>query len=170
LISEKHIMKLLKEFASTPEGKKVIKDTYGIDYDPKKDKGKTLQEYKKWGEEMKLILFEKTQPVINSISLDDILVGEPVKDKNGRYTLSISLQNVKRESLQPEKYPDGIENIVLHFSRGWSARGSVRGAWRGVDGVWSKRSREANPFVYDAIREFNQKAKKAAVATAGIEY
>ncbi|MFA5625536.1 MAG: hypothetical protein WC966_10865 [Bradymonadales bacterium] len=119
---------------------------------------------------MRQILFEKVKPVISSVSLDDILVGEPVEDKDGGYSLSISLQNVQRESLQPEKYPDGVEDIVLHFSRGWSARGVVRGTWRGVDGVWSRRSRDANPFVHDAIREFNEKAKGVAVASATAEY
>ena len=180
MIEEKYILELLKNFASTAEGKKVIKDKYGIDYDPKKDKGSTLH---KWGDKMKSILYKHIKPVIKSISDKDIFVGTPIKDKNGKYTITISFNEdaLFRQSLNPDgKWKEGnnvvrrdgkagIRDIVLHFSYGWNAQGSVYGEWHGND-IWSLRKRNPNDFLEIAVEEFNKKAKNIATAELMGEY
>lgn len=156
---EKYIMGLLKKHLSTPAGKQLVKDSMS----------KELVFMDSVGEQMKEILFNKIQPVISSISMDDIRVHKPRKTKEG-YVVKLSLDNVFRKSLVPEEYPQGVEDIVLHFTRGWSAKGTVRGTWGDREGVYSRRQRAGNTFVYDAINEFNSKLKGVATAKPDGEY
>jgi hypothetical protein len=174
MLSEKYIMGLLKKYASSPEGKKAIKDTYGIDYNPKKY---TPQYFKKWGNKMKQILLKHINSVIPTISESDIIVNEPTVSEGGKYTLQISFNKdaLFRPSLNPDRRDwtgrnitvknnqIGIEDIVIHFTYGWNARGSVYGEWHG-ENVWSRRSRQPNDFLERAIDEFNKNAKGVAVA------
>lgn len=78
---------------------------------------------------------------------------------DGSATISINmLDDAHRESLDPERYSDGIDNIVAAFNAGINAKGSVFGEWKshGVK-TWSKRHRSPARFMQNAVDEFNAK-------------
>ena len=76
-----------------------------------------------------------------------------------------------RDSLVPEVY-DGIDDIVKLFTTGYSAHGSVKGAWltHGKEAVWSLRHREPSDFMRAAVSEFNVKYGRVARAELSEEY
>lgn len=76
---------------------------------------------------------------------------------DGSATISINmLDNAHRESLDPDNFQDGIENIVAAFNVGIDADGAVFGMWEshGVK-TWSKRHRSPTRFIQSAVDEFN---------------
>lgn len=164
MISQNDIMKIVKDYAKSPAGKKAIKDTYGIEYDEKFNKNKAMVYAKK----MKDILFKHVNSVIKSIAADDIRIGELCVNDEGRLYISIFFDPncLQRESLRYDLYPEGISNIVLLFERGYHANGAVHGEWHGVH-TWSLTDREPNSFLKDAVQEFNSRNSK--VATASLE-
>lgn len=171
MISESYIMKLVGNWAKTPEGKAEIKRVTGKEYDEKFGVGKARE----YGRKMQRILFEKINPIIKSIQLADIIVGEPVVGEDGQMQLTVSFRDgsLHRESLSPDKYPEGLNNIVLLFSKGYTARGRVHGVWHKQSGdveTWSRKSREPNDFLYRAVAEFNNVAKGKAIAELEDKY
>ena len=174
MLSEEYIMKLCEQYAASPHGRTAIKEKYGIDYNPK-DKGSVIAVY---GEKMRRILFEVVNQVIPSFLLEDIIIGQPVRDKAGRVSLKISFRSdaLFRESLDPVMY-GGVDDIVLHFAYGWHAKGYVYGLWHrpGWNGgrlvqVRSRKDREPNRFLKHAVWEFNEQAKGVAVAELEAPY
>lgn len=171
MISEAYINKLVKEWAKTPAGKAEIKKVTGKDYDEKFGLGKARE----YGRRMQRILFEKINPIIKSIQLTDIVVGEPTIDDDGQTRLLISFKegSLHRESLDSSRYPDGLNNIVLLFAKGYHANGSIHGTWHKPSGdveVWSRRSREPNDFLYRAVADFNNMANGIAIAELDNKY
>jgi hypothetical protein len=168
MITEKYIMKRVSEWASTDAGKAAIKAKYGIDYDEKADAA-----LRKYAEMMKNILYKHTHDLIKSISRDDIEIGELHTNDDGKAEIKISFKegSLQRESLRPDKYPDGVENIVLLFAHGYDAGAAVKGVWVGSKSyphvITSKQHREPNDFLQDAISEFN--AKSGGIAQAVLE-
>lgn len=171
MISQNEIMKLVKEYAKSPEGKAEIKRVYGIDYDEKFTKA-TARSY---GEKMKRILFAHINSKIKSFDIKDIIVSEVFTDSNGKdsITISFSEEALKRKSLRPDLYPDGLENIVLLFAHGYHTRHPIYGTWEKPSGninVWGKRSREPSGFLHDAVAEFNAMASGIAFAALDEKY
>ena len=170
MISQNEIMKLVKEYAKSPEGKAEIKRVYGIDYDEKFTKT-TARIY---GERMKRILFTHISEKIKSFDIKDIIVSDVI-DNNGKYSIAISFseESLKRKSLRPDLYPDGLENIVLLFAHGYRTGHPIYGTWEKPSGnidVWGKRSREPSSFLQDAVAEFNAMAKGIAFAALEEKY
>jgi len=173
MISEKHIMSLVKKFADSPEGKAAIKKNYGIEYDSAPLRNFKTK-FKFYGERMKRILFLYVHSVIDSISLEDIVVGEPAMDENGNLTLKISFieDALHRESLDPDAYPAGLDDVVLLFSCGLHAKRHTYGLWRrpSFNGgyykqVISRKDRDPDDFLKNAVREFNTASEGFAVAS-----
>lgn len=162
MISEKYIMKLVKNYAKSNEGKAAIKAKYGITYEQRFDEKKATA----YGEQMRNILFKHVNSVIKSITLDDIEVGDVEVDDSGKYSIKISFDkgSLHRESLRPDLYPDGLHNIVLLFERGYHAANAVKGEWHGQY-ISSRTDREPNSFLNDAVEEFNKLNGKIATAT-----
>lgn len=155
MISEKYIMQLVKQYANSPEGKAAIKKATGLEYSEKEPSKTKLKAY---GEKMKNILYKYVNPLIKSISLNDIVVGTPYKDSSGRWRLEISFRegSLHRESLYPDGYPDGLDNIILLFEGGYSVDNYVYGVWNVVgERVRSRKERDGNDFLVQAINEFN---------------
>ena len=171
MLSDSYIIKLVKNWAKTPEGKAEIKKVTGEDYVEEFTKSKA----KEYGRKMQRILFEKINPIIKSIQLTDIIVGEPTVDTDGYMRLYISFKDgsLHRDSLVPNRYPEGINNIVLLFTKGYHAQGSVHGTWHKPSGdieTWSRRSREPNDFLNRAVADFNNIAKGIAMAKLDDKY
>ena len=72
-------------------------------------------------------------------------------------------EKVHRPSLYPDKYPDGVSDIVDLMNRGYEADREAYGQWHG-GAVRSLRQRDALMFLQAAVRDFNTRnAGKAEV-------
>ena len=94
---------------------------------------------------------------LGTIPSEAIIIGEPTIDKNGDIFVGIWLDpdSLFRPSLSP-RY-EGIENIVLHFTHGWSAHGAVHGYWKSVGkDVWSRSKYAGDDFMQQAVDDFNE--------------
>ena len=161
MISEEEIMKLVRNYAKSKEGRERIKKEYNIDYKDRIHGGYSKKEI---GEEMKAILAKHIAAAIGSVTIDDIYVTE---DKYGNISVCLKEWDLQRNSLIPGN--PGIKNIVLLFSRGYDAKGAVHGVWKkrttGEEvETWSLRHRDPNDFMERAVEEFNQKYKGLARA------
>ena len=174
MISEKYIMNRLKDWANSPAGKKVIKKKTGLMYDG----DFKYSDIKKYAEVMKEYLFTHTSAVIKSIDRNDITISRIQKLKTGGYKVNISFEEeaLKRESLS--EYSDGLNNIVLLFSKGYEIKDEKyvpRGDWRykGVlvqENIRAKRRRMPHPFLENAVREFNNQTPEYIEAQLENEY
>lgn len=179
---EEYILKRLERYANSAEGKAQIKKQYGIDLkkkhiyvgDPQKAKVNESA-FIKFGEQMKQILYAYTSPLIKSITLDDIIVGSPMRDKDGQWSIEISFRegSLHRDSLYDGnrgEYADGLKNIVLLFAKGYHAKNYVYGMWDitgGRSNFWldwkdvrSKKDRSGDDFLIRAVNEFNTRVGK----------
>lgn len=64
--------------------------------------------------------------------------------------------NKTKASLYPKGYPSGIENVLALFHNGMTAGSHAYGSWRGGR-VSSVTSITADPFIANAVNEFNSK-------------
>ena len=180
MISEAQILEYIKQYSETKEGKeKIAKVTRGRPFVP---------EYTAWGDsiskeerafmksvgsDMVEILYDRISGVVKSFRIEDIIIGEPYK-VGDQYGISISFNEeaLRRESLVPDRYPDGVSNIIRLFVTGYHARNNVRGPWMTHGGIVvdSVKDREPNSFMSDAVNEFNMKFKDIARASLAEEY
>lgn len=163
MISESYINKLIEQYAKSPAGKAEIKKKTGLTY-VDKDPSAMLTAY---GEQMKGVLYKHVNALIKSITPEDIIVQKPYQDSNGIWRLEISFRegSLRRESLDTDDYPEGLTNIVLLFAKGYHARDYVYGLWNTTGRVgthwiyWkdvrSRKDRDGNDFLIQAVNEFN---------------
>ena len=170
MISEKVIMDKVRAYVASPIGKKAIKKKLGIDYDPKQDTI-ALSQINAIAEKARQILHKHIAAVIASIALEDIIVGVPqiIKDSEIKISLSFREDALFRKSLDPIKFPLGVEDIVLHFAKGWRANGAVFGSWHGTD-TWSRRAKSGDSFLQEALIEINKSIKTTAIAELKGDY
>lgn len=167
MITESYINKLIEQYAKSPAGKAAIKKETGLIYTDK-DPSAMLMQY---GEQMKVILYQRINPLIKSITLDDLVVRKPYEGSDALWRIDISFKegSLERDSLSLDEY-DGqgrprenrLYNIVLLFAKGYHATkngGYVYGWWvdkYGTHGdVRSRKDREGNDFLVQAVNEFN---------------
>lgn len=76
---------------------------------------------------------------------------------------SIDKEAVRRESLYPQGYPEGLNDLILLYSTGYDARDYVHG-YNKKKGryMWSIPHRPQNDFLEKAVEEFNQKYNSGA--------
>lgn len=91
--------------------------------------------------------------VNNSIYLTD-LKSDP--ERGLFFEILVPDHELQRDSLYPEKYPEGAYNIITLFEKGWKAEKSVFGVWHG-EHVYSRKSRSPNPILEKAVTEFNSR-------------
>ena len=167
---EDEINQMLEDYINSPAGKKAIKQYLASKPDDDKS---DIKEMKKIGEDMKDILYEQISQVIKSFKKTDIIVGTPVWNGNA-YELPIQFNEeaLHRDSLNPEEYPEGVSDIVRLFVYGYTAKGSVRGVWKGHgdEEIWSVSHREPNDFMDSAVKVFNLKYKNTAKAVLDDKY
>jgi len=91
------------------------------------------------------------------------------------YSYKISIyftDNLHRDSLNPNKYPNGVQDIVVLLDHGYSASGSVAGVWKGHTDkpIKSLKKREGAYFVEEAIREYMDTYARIHGVTAIMSY
>ena len=177
MLSEQYILSLIKQYSETPEGAKEISKFKKGKFDARiardGERAQSVRQMRRIGMDMRNILFNKISQVIKSFRIEDIIVGVPVQDGD-HYVLSIGFNEeaLRRESLVPDKYPEGISNIIKLFITGYDARGAVYGVWKGNgdEEIWGLRHRDPNDFMDKAVEEFNQKYADTAKAELTDEY
>ena len=170
MISEKYINDLLKKYAKTPEGKKAVVNYF---------LNENREHISSAAADMAKILLRYVQKEIDSITMEDIYIGLPKVNRKYEIEMMVGFRedNLQRNSLWQERYPDGIENIVLLFSRGYKTKGRVQGRWEHPktgevirEWTYSKTSREPSTFLQDAVLEFNTANKYGATAVLTEKY
>lgn len=77
---------------------------------------------------------------------------------NNRYRIYTYFDDIHRESLVPDKYPRGVDNLTVLLNSGYDAGHTVRGVWHGhgEDEIHSLAHREGAHFIETAIKDFEQ--------------
>lgn len=117
----------------------------------------SVEQAKKMGEEMRDILYANLPVGLKaSIRTSDIIVSAPKVQADGSILVELNFrpEALERESLDPEKYPKGVDNIIRLISHGYTAHGDVVGMWHEHE-QWNLRHRNADPFMQNAVDEFN---------------
>ena len=173
-LSQAELEAVIEKVSRTHEGKAAIRGAMGkktVKFVARFDDGSLntkadRDKMKLKAEEMKEILFRHltadTQTDgrrgLADFPKDAIIIGKPVAIGNtGDYRIDISFDadSLRRQSLSPDAYPEGITDIISLFVHGYNAKGSVVGSWHGEDNVWSLRHRDSNDFMARAVEEFN---------------
>lgn len=178
MITEEMIMDLLREYANTKKGKEKIKKTYGIDYeDGGTLDGATKKEMVEEAKKMKEILLKHIhgKDVLPYFKPEAIIIDEnPKKNKDGQWEIKLYFDEkmLHRDSLNLEEYSEGLNDIILLFSKGYHARNrvygytkdTIRGTKEWVK-AYSRTDREPNPFLKNAVAEFNASGKMVKEAS-----
>ena len=173
-LSQAELEAVIEKVSRTHEGKAAIRGAMGkktVKFVARFDDGSLntkadRDKMKLKAEEMKAVLFRHltadTQTDgrrgLADFPKDAIIIGKPVAIGNtGDYRIDISFDadSLRRQSLSPDAYPEGITDIISLFVHGYNAKGSVVGSWHGEDNVWSLRHRDSNDFMARAVEEFN---------------
>ena len=173
-LSQAELEAVIEKVSRTREGKAAISSAIGkknakfvARFDDGSSKAKADRDKMNLkAEEMKEVLFRHltadTQTDgrrgLADFPKDAIIIGKPVAIGNtGDYRIDISFDadSLRRRSLSPDAYPEGITDIISLFVHGYNAKGSVVGSWHGDDNVWSLRHRDSNDFMARAVEEFN---------------
>ena len=173
-LSQAELEAVIEKISRTREGKAAISSAIGkknakfvARFDVGSSKAKADRDKMNLkAEEMKEVLFRHltadTQTNgrrgLADFPKDAIIIGKPVAIGNtGDYRIDISFDadSLRRQSLSPDAYPEGITDIISLFVHGYNAKGSVVGSWHGEDNVWSLRHRDSNDFMARAVEEFN---------------
>lgn len=167
--------KMCENYIKTPEGQKLVahrKDDIISGKASAVGSGiVTLETMKLMGQKMKDILYGEIVNVIPSFDIGAIEISEPQKQSDGNYGISITIASnaLHRDSLWQDGYPNGVDNIVLLFEKGWSASNSVYGKWHGKN-ISSRVYNPPNDFMQRAVDAFNSYAVKGAKAELGDTY
>lgn len=150
------VMAKLKEWEKSNAGKEKIKETINrlIDNDIRQTEAGSRVLTVAWVTELAIELGDMI--IANSpTQIDfDVSVDAASRTDSGGIEATISITgNLKRPSLWSDVF-DGVENIVVLFEKGYSARATVWGYWNG-DFTWSLQSREGLGFVQGAVESFN---------------
>ena len=92
--------------------------------------------------------------------ITNVKISAPHKKGKTQYEVNITIpqEYLKRNSLYKEKYPNGVDNIINLFDKGYTARKQVYGYWEttGIR-VVSRQIRKPMGFMNTAIQNFNDK-------------
>lgn len=119
-----------------------------------------LAAIKSEAKELRNILVARLQEAgLTSIGVDQINIGELRQNDSDPLLfyvdLTIDSNDLRRPSLQPNRYPDGAYNIVTLFIRGWDSS-PIYGYWASAGkNVRSRTHKDPEPIIEDAVNEFN---------------
>ena len=173
---EQYVTKLVKDWAATSDGKRAIKQKFDVKYDPDFSNADVVA----YAEKMREILLRWIQTKVPSFTKEDIVIETPEQTKRGICVkLSFVKNKLKRESLFVDEY-DGVDDIVLLMTKGYHARDYVYGQWYRPNMTWygagdfinvrSRKDRDPDNFMSEAVQEFNAQAKGDVVAILNREY
>lgn len=94
-------------------------------------------------------------------------------DEDGQMRAAVTFkeESLHRESLDPTMYPLGVDNIVMLFTKGWDTGGKqVWGEWHGYPYTKSKTHSDPNPFMQQAVDEFNRMYRDTENVYAFLDY
>lgn len=177
MLSEEYILSLIEKYSKTPAGKAEIakhkKGKFDARVATEGAEALSVQQMKQIGNDMRDMLFGKISKVIKSFRIENIIVEKPVV-KDNQYEIKIRFDEsaLQRDSLDPDKYPEGVSNIIKLFINGYDARGAVYGVWKGHgdEEIWSLRHRNPNDFMDEVVEAFNNKYANVARAELADEY
>jgi len=89
-------------------------------------------------------------------ALTALKYGKPYKS-SGQYKIDVNFTgDLHRESLVPERYPRGVDNIVALLNSGYSADHSIMGVWVGHTDkpISSLAERDGLHFIESAVEKF----------------
>lgn len=93
------------------------------------------------------------------------------EDGQTRAAVTFKEESLHRESLDPTMYPLGVDNIVMLFTKGWDTGGKqVWGEWHGYPHTKSKTHSNPNPFMQQAVDEFNRLYRDTENVYAFLDY
>lgn len=127
---------------------------------------------KEYAEQLKQVVVEAVRERIKYFRERYVIVSDVKTGENGESFVELRFdpKGVHRDSLYPKSYPGGVDNIVLLLTKGWErTKNPVHGMWHGRH-VYGKRSRRADTFLLDAIREFNDELPKGVRAVIANRY
>lgn len=155
----------LKKWASSPAGKKRIAEVKAQKLKAGQkfgqgSSGVSVEQAKMYAEELRQAIYDNIPVSLKAgserpIELSDIIISKPMVLPNGSISIDLSFapDAIHRDSLDPERYENGVDNIVSLFSRGYTAHGDVWGMWHGHE-QWNLLQRRADPFMKRAVAEF----------------
>lgn len=88
----------------------------------------------------------------------NVEISAPQKNGQSQYKIDIKIPDeyLKRDSLYKEGYPDGVDNIINLFDKGYKAKRYAYGYWATAGmRIRSKLTRPPIHFMSDAINDFN---------------
>ncbi len=91
--------------------------------------------------------------------------------ENGCISIDLSFAPgaIHRKSLEPERFPKGVDNIVSLLTKGYTAHGDVVGMWHDKM-ILNKLERDPEPFIQEAVNEFLVKRGDVATVTLPEDY
>lgn len=118
--------------------------------------GEKPQDAEKLADEMKAVLLAHLPDSLQSLTMSDFAEPEfKVVDDEAVMVIRFLPGAVYRPSLNPEKYPNGIADIVVHLDHGWDAKHVTGGLWHGEYHL-SRQHSARQDFLQDAVEEFNR--------------
>jgi len=160
-LSANSINQMLEKYIKSSAGKQAVKQYKKDVFNGKKGTGtssgiQSRNSMIQMGEKMKDILWVQIANAIPSFSRDGIILSEPEETATGDYKISVSFSEeaIHRESLYQAGYPNGVDNIVMLFTKGYTAGNQVWGSWHG-NTIGSLTHRESNDFLAQAVEVFN---------------
>lgn len=82
-------------------------------------------------------------------------VGYPKKEDDNTYSIVVRMPDEHRESLDPERYPEGIKDMAQLLDFGMQTRDGhrARGRWHGKE-IWGVSSIPKSDFMSKAVSNF----------------
>lgn len=118
--------------------------------------GEKPKDADKLADEMKTVLLAHLPDSLKSLTMSDFEEPEfKITDEEAVMIIRFLSESVHRPSLDPEKYPNGIADIVVHLDHGWDAKHVTGGLWHG-EYYLSRQHAERQDFLQDAVDEFNR--------------
>ena len=118
--------------------------------------GEKPKDADKLADEMKTVLLAHLPDSLKTLTMSDFEEPEfKIIDEEAVMIIRFLSESVHRPSLDPEKYPNGIADIVVHLDHGWDAKHVTGGLWHG-EYYLSRQHAGRRDFLQDAVDEFNR--------------
>lgn len=122
--------------------------------------GVSVEQAKVYAEKLRECIYGKMPSSLKAdstrpIELADILISQPkvLPDGSILITLSFAPDAIHRKSLEPERFPKGVDNIVSLLTKGYTAHGDVVGMWHDKM-ILNKLERDPEPFIQQGVDAF----------------